>query len=143
VTEYLSRGELFSIIHDDDIILEVPHKKALGLDIATGMTYLHSLNIIHRDLKTFNLLVSENWQVKVGDFGLAKVLRTPYETEPVTSIGTTAWAAPEVLRHQGYTLKSDIYSFGICLWEIFTREQPFPHLNSPQVIEEVAVKKTP
>jgi len=89
-------------------------------DAAQGMNYLHTFSppIIHRDLKSHNLLVDENFCVKVTDFGLAKLMST--ETAK-TFCGTMPWTAPEIFKSDGYTTKADIYSFGtafccIVLW---------------------------
>jgi len=141
VTEYMTRGDLFSILHSDDIVIEVPHRKIFALDIAKGMAYLHSQNIIHRDLKTFNLLVNDEWIVKVADFGLAKVINDSVDTKNMTACGTTAWAAPEVLRNQTYSFQADVFSFGVCLWEICTREEPFENMNAAKIVIMVATEK--
>jgi len=140
VTELMQRGDLFAILHNDDIVMETPHRKRFGLDVARGMAYLHSRNVIHRDLKTFNLLVTSDWVVKVSDFGLSKVI-IDTTAQKLTACGTTAWAAPEVLRQQVYSLKADVFSYGVCLWEIVTREEPFEGLNAVQVVMAVAVEK--
>jgi len=141
VMEYLPRGDLFTILHDDNLVLEIPHKKFMAIDIATGMAYLHSLNIVHRDLKSLNLFVGPDWEIKVGNFGTARTLNT-LEIDPEEStVALSAWTAPEILRHQEYSPKSDIYSFGVCLWELCTREEPFPKLNTPQLTIAVVVNK--
>ncbi|CAN1195071.1 Serine/threonine-protein kinase EDR1 [Linum perenne] len=105
---------------------------------ARGMNYLHHYNppIIHRDLKSSNLLVDKNWTVKVGDFGLSRLKHETYLTTK-TGKGTPQWMAPEVLRNEPSDEKSDIYSFGVILWEIATEKIPWDTLNSMQVIGAV------
>jgi serine/threonine protein kinase len=73
------------------------------------MSYLHNMNppIIHRDLKSHNLLVARDWRVKVADFGLSKVLEHAVAT--LTACGTPSWTAPEVIRHQNYDTLADVY----------------------------------
>jgi len=106
------------------------------------MAYLHDVaNIIHRDLKSHNLLVDENWNVKVCDFGLSRKIEDQLSDITMTSCGTPCWTAPEVLRNEKYSNKCDVYSFAICLWECCSREDPFPGLTPFQIIIEVGDKK--
>lgn len=136
ITEYLGRGSMANLLIDESISIDWGLKLQLAIDAARGMAYLHSRNpvIIHRDLKTDNLLVDDNWQVKVADFGLATVKS---KTFAKTMCGTTGWVAPEVLNDQGYTEKADVYSFAIILWELFTRQIPYAGKNTMQVVRSV------
>jgi len=112
----------------------------MAIHCCKGMAYLHNNNIIHRDLKTHNLLVDQEWKVKVSDFGLSRVIDDTYTAQTLTACGTPSWAAPEVLKDQRYSAKADVYSFGMCLWEMCTREDPYMDLTAPQVVIFVAVK---
>eukprot|EP00026_Physarum_polycephalum_P001472 Phypoly_transcript_01474.p1 GENE.Phypoly_transcript_01474~~Phypoly_transcript_01474.p1 ORF type:complete len:947 (+),score=238.69 Phypoly_transcript_01474:130-2970(+) len=136
VTEFLGRGSLASILMDSAVVMDWGLTLQVGIDCARGMAYLHSRNpvIIHRDLKTDNLLVDDNWQVKVADFGLATVKSRTFAK---TMCGTTGWVAPEVLAEQGYTEKADVYSFAIILWELLTRQIPYAGKNTMQVVRSV------
>jgi len=140
VTEYMARGDVYGILHNEDIVIEKKHVRAMALDTCRGMTYLHSRNIIHRDLKTLNILVDQSWHIKVADFGLARQIEDAVFAQALTACGTTSWTAPEVLREQNYTLNADVYSFAICLWEMSTRQEPFADLYAPQVVLAVAVE---
>eukprot|EP00245_Coleochaete_scutata_P004704 TRINITY_DN1756_c0_g1_i1.p1 TRINITY_DN1756_c0_g1~~TRINITY_DN1756_c0_g1_i1.p1 ORF type:complete len:359 (+),score=41.08 TRINITY_DN1756_c0_g1_i1:76-1077(+) len=108
---------------------------SFALDVANGMEYLHRNNVIHRDLKSENLLVNEEDSCKsiptiqIADFGVAR-LQTQHTMTPET--GTYRWMAPEVIMHQKYDNKADVYSFGIVLWEIVTCTTPFFGLNPLQ-----------
>lgn len=138
VTEFLPRGSLFRLLQRNTSKLEWRRRVHMALDIARGMTYLHHCNppIIHRDLKSSNLLVDKNWTVKVGDFGLSRLKHDTYLTTK-TGKGTPQWMAPEVLRNEPSDEKSDVYSFGVILWELATEKIPWDNLNSMQVIGAV------
>lgn len=126
ITEYCAGGDLYHLLHrDNDIFLSWDQKLKMCLDIAKGMHFLHSCtpSIIHRDLKSLNLLVEspirrpgDPVHIKVSDFGLAKAFR---EREMMTGqLGTCVsfmqhWMAPEVLQSQSYTLKADVYSYAV------------------------------
>ncbi|XP_058076188.1 uncharacterized protein LOC131224804 [Magnolia sinica] len=138
VTEFLPRGSLFRLLQRNTTRLDWRRRVHMALDIARGMNYLHHYNppIIHRDLKSSNLLVDKNWTVKVGDFGLSRLKHETYLTTK-TGKGTPQWMAPEVLRNEPSDEKSDVYSFGVILWELVTEKIPWDNLNSMQVIGAV------
>ena len=85
------------------------------------MIYLHHLNIVHRDLKTANLLVDENWRVAVADFGLSEVVTITHDCNinPNNVVGTFGYMAPEVILGNPATFASDVYSFAVILWFVF------------------------
>ncbi|KAJ4807703.1 protein kinase family protein [Rhynchospora pubera] len=138
VTEYLPRGSLFNLLQKNSARLDWRRRIHMALDIARGMNYLHHYNppIIHRDLKSSNLLVDKNWTVKVADFGLSRLKRDTFLTTK-TGKGTPQWMAPEVLRNEPSDEKSDVYSYGVILWELVTQKIPWENLNSIQVIGAV------
>lgn len=150
VMEYMPRGSLHDILHDRKISIEWPRVLDMMADTAKGMTYLHKCRppVIHRDLKSHNLLVDEYWNVKVCDFGLSTVLRDSDGEDTSRDmnvsdgtakfIGTPYWTAPEVLTNLNYTLKADVYSFGIVLWECITREDAYAGMQTYEVICAVA-----
>ncbi len=110
-------------------------------DVAQGLTYLHSARpnpILHRDLKSLNILVDENWRGKVADFGMT---RFQEDGATMTQCGSPLWMAPEMIRNLAYDEKSDVYSFGICLWEVYTRAIPYRNLGlSPSNLVVKVVK---
>lgn len=141
VTEYMPKGSLNRILHDPTIELTWEMKRKIAIDAAKGMAYLHYRipSIIHRDLKSHNLLVDDVWKVKVCDFGLSRII-TEGQQNQMTACGTPCWTAPEVLNNLGYTTKADVYSFGIVLWEMATRAEPFAGMPSFQVLFAIANK---
>eukprot|EP01089_Gocevia_fonbrunei_P014279 TRINITY_DN3876_c0_g5_i1.p1 TRINITY_DN3876_c0_g5~~TRINITY_DN3876_c0_g5_i1.p1 ORF type:complete len:172 (+),score=17.73 TRINITY_DN3876_c0_g5_i1:52-516(+) len=111
------------------------------IDAAKGMTYLHNSMpvIIHRDLKSHNLLIDLHWRTKVSDFGLSRIAeRSVLQT--MTSCGTPSWTAPEVLRGEKYTESCDVFSYGVVLWECVTRENPHAGLPHFQIVFQVGTQ---
>lgn len=113
--------------------LTLEQQVTMGLDIARGMEYLHGRtpSVLHRDLKTPNLLVDENLRIKITDFGLAREKDTTIEgkTGLMTVCGTPLWTAPEILKGQLYNEAADVYSFSLCLWEVWAMTIPFHELG--------------
>lgn len=136
------------------MVLSNKQKFKLALDIAKGMHYLHTSDkegpILHRDLKSLNLLVTEPVsgvndfvQAKITDFGLSRAISSLGGSEFESTAGgsrmtgmagTFHWMAPEVLQSQEYTHKADVYSYGIVLWEILCREPPFNKWKPHEII---------
>ncbi|XP_022743313.1 serine/threonine-protein kinase CTR1-like isoform X2 [Durio zibethinus] len=137
VTEYLSRGSLYKLLHKPGVreVLDERRQLSMAYDVAKGMNYLHRRNppIVHRDLKSPNLLVDKKYTVKVCDFGLSRLKANTFLSSK-TAAGTPEWMAPEVLRDEPSNEKSDVYSFGVILWELATLQQPWGNLNPPQTI---------
>ncbi|GMI44104.1 hypothetical protein TrCOL_g9246 [Triparma columacea] len=132
--EFCSGGSLHSFLIDTDLPYEC---LSIALDIANGMAYLHSHDIIHRDLKSTNVLLDGNGRAKIADFGLS-VLAPRSGQELTAETGTYRWMAPEVIRHESYSSNADVYSFGIVLWQLITREVPFASLSPIQAAFMVA-----
>ncbi|KAL6634241.1 hypothetical protein ACP70R_026912 [Stipagrostis hirtigluma subsp. patula] len=143
VTEYLSRGSLYRLLHRHGARENLDERRRLSMafDVAKGMNYLHKRNppIVHRDLKSPNLLVDKKYTVKVCDFGLSRLKANTFLSSK-TAAGTPEWMAPEVLRDEPSNEKSDVYSFGVILWELMTLQQPWSHLNPTQVVAAVGFK---
>ncbi|XP_031381315.1 serine/threonine-protein kinase CTR1-like isoform X2 [Punica granatum] len=143
VTEYLSRGSLYKLLHKSGPreMLDERRRLSMAYDVAKGMNYLHKRNppIVHRDLKSPNLLVDKKYTVKVCDFGLSRLKARTFLSSK-SAAGTPEWMAPEVLRDEPSNEKADIYSFGVILWEIATLQQPWSNLNPAQVVAAVGFK---
>eukprot|EP00249_Psilotum_nudum_P022893 c28683_g2_i1 orf=478-3393(+) len=138
VTEYLPRGSLFRLLHRPNTRLDEKRRLKMALDVAKGMNYLHTSTpiIVHRDLKSPNLLVDKNWVVKVCDFGLSRMKHHTFLSSQSTT-GTPEWMAPEVLRNEPANEKCDVYSFGVILWELATSQPPWSGINPMQVVGAV------
>ncbi|XP_022940249.1 probable serine/threonine-protein kinase SIS8 [Cucurbita moschata] len=138
LTEFLPRGSLYRLLHRPNSQLDERRRLRMAFDVAKGMNYLHTSHptIVHRDLKSPNLLVDKNWVVKVCDFGLSRVKQNTFLSSKSTA-GTPEWMAPEVLRNEPANEKCDVYSFGVILWELTTCRIPWKGLNPMQVVGAV------
>jgi serine/threonine protein kinase len=141
VTEWCERGSLNTLIYDESLPISASARSRLALHAAQGMCYLHSprKRIVHRDLKSLNLLLTRHYVLKVADFGLTifrgELAKAAHEPNRAVSqdegdtaegtVGTPQWMAPEVLEGERYDEKVDIYSFGVILAELFSRIEPF------------------
>ncbi|XP_007036199.2 PREDICTED: serine/threonine-protein kinase HT1 [Theobroma cacao] len=139
ITEYLAGGSLRKYLHQQEpysVPLNLVLK--LALDIARGMQYLHSEGILHRDLKSENLLLGEDMCVKVADFGISCLESQCGSAKGFT--GTYRWMAPEMIKEKHHTKKVDVYSFGIVLWELLTALTPFDNMTPEQAAFAVCQK---
>ncbi|RWR88929.1 Protein kinase domain-containing protein [Cinnamomum micranthum f. kanehirae] len=108
----------------------------LALDLSRGLSYLHSRKIVHRDVKTENMLLDAHRTLKIADFGVARVeAQNPRDMTGET--GTLGYMAPEVLDGKPYNRRCDVYSFGICLWEIYCCDMPYADLSFAEVSSAV------
>ncbi|XP_042413886.1 serine/threonine-protein kinase STY46-like isoform X5 [Zingiber officinale] len=130
VTEYMQGGNLYDYLHKQHNILELSMLLKISIDVCKGMEYLHNNNIVHRDLKTANLLIDSNFVVKVADFGVARIQNQGGVMTAET--GTYRWMAPEVINHLPYDEKADVFSFGIVLWELTTSKIPYENMTPLQ-----------
>ncbi|XP_055827282.1 serine/threonine-protein kinase STY13-like [Solanum dulcamara] len=137
VVEYLPGGTLKSFLiknHRRKLVFKVVVQ--LALDLARGLSYLHSEKIVHRDVKTENMLLDRNRTLKIADFGVARV-EASNPNDMTGETGTLGYMAPEVLNGNPYNRKCDVYSFGICLWEIYCCDMPYPDLSFSEVTTAV------
>uniref|UniRef100_A0A7N0TWD0 non-specific serine/threonine protein kinase n=1 Tax=Kalanchoe fedtschenkoi TaxID=63787 RepID=A0A7N0TWD0_KALFE len=140
VVEYLNSGTLKNYLIKN-IRKKLPFKIViqLALDLARGLSYLHSKKIVHRDVKTENMLLNAQRTLKIADFGVARVeAQNPRDMTGAT--GTLGYMAPEVLDGKPYNRKCDVYSFGICLWEIYCCDMPYHDLSFAQVSSAVVAQ---
>uniref|UniRef100_A0A0D9VBF9 non-specific serine/threonine protein kinase n=1 Tax=Leersia perrieri TaxID=77586 RepID=A0A0D9VBF9_9ORYZ len=138
VTDFMSGGSLHDYLHKKNNSFKIPDVLRVATDISKGMNYLHQNNIIHRDLKTANLLMDENKVVKVADFGVARV--QDQSGVMTAETGTYRWMAPEVIEHKPYDHKADVFSFGVVLWELLTGKIPYEYLTPLQAAIGVVQK---
>lgn len=139
VTEFCEKGNLFELLHSSkQIILNWEDKRRIAIEIAQGMNYLHSFDppILHRDLKSMNILLDRNYQIKIADFGSTKFL----DVHMTKQKGTFQWMAPEVIKGNSYSEKADVFSFGIILHELASRQPPYYGVDRKEVAKNVSNK---
>ncbi|KAL5561725.1 hypothetical protein UlMin_031472 [Ulmus minor] len=140
VVEYLAGGTLKNyLIRNRKKKLPFKTVVQLALDLSRGMSYLHSQKIVHRDVKTENILLDSHRNLKIADFGVARVeAQNPRDMTGET--GTLGYMAPEVLDGKPYNRKCDVYSLGICLWEIYCCAMPFADLSFADLSSAVVLQ---
>ena len=131
----MSKGNLHNVLVNEKLTWN--QKIKIALDIARGLNYLHTLNppIIHRDLKSLNILISKKYTAKISDLGFSRT-KEKTKRSMTNFVGSIQWMAPEVMSDEQYDLSADIYSFSIILWEIYS--QKFPYEN--EILESLFYK---
>ncbi|MBS0349780.1 MAG: protein kinase, partial [Proteobacteria bacterium] len=118
--------------------LTLPQQVRWAMQISCGLNKLHSLNILHRDLKSKNILLNNREEAKVGDFGLSIIKSTSTSHKKIGSAmgaaGTLPWMAPELHNNDPHSKETDVYSLGVVLWEIVSRKMPYAGLLVGQII---------
>uniref|UniRef100_A0A3B3UKU2 TNNI3 interacting kinase n=1 Tax=Poecilia latipinna TaxID=48699 RepID=A0A3B3UKU2_9TELE len=141
VTQYVSGGSLFSLLHEQKRLIDLQSKLIIAIDVAKGMEYLHNLTqpIIHRDLNSHNILLYEDGHAVVADFGESRFLQSVDEDNLTKQPGNLRWMAPEVFTQcTRYSVKADMFSYALCLWELLTGEIPFAHLKPAAAAADMA-----
>ncbi|XP_075595037.1 tyrosine-protein kinase Fer-like isoform X3 [Balearica regulorum gibbericeps] len=138
VMELISGGDFLSFLRKKKDELKTKQLVKFSLDAASGMAYLESKNCIHRDLAARNCLVDENNILKISDFGMSRQEDDGvYSSSGLKQI-PIKWTAPEALNYGRYTSESDVWSFGILLWETFSLGVcPYPGMMNQQAREQV------
>jgi serine/threonine protein kinase len=136
--EYMPKGSLYSVLHSGQP-LDWKIRSTIITDMACGLAFLHAENILHRDLKSLNVLLDVNFRAKLTDFGLAKIKTETRAllTKNDNGTGALAWTAPELFcLRPTPTKQSDIYSLGITMWEVATQQLPYAGAE-PSVIRDL------
>ena len=137
VTEWMPHGSLYHDLHKYHK-LDATMRTIAMFDIARGMNFLHSRQIIHRDLKSLNILLDKDYHTRICDFGYSRHVST--DDIMTKNVGTPHWMAPELLDNSsGYDNKIDVYAYGIVCWELLTSQLPYYGLQATQVIAQVMV----
>eukprot|EP01043_Picozoa_sp_COSAG02_P015339 COSAG02_NODE_652_length_18867_cov_30.656756_4_plen_712_part_00 len=143
----LMTGSLMSLLYGslarrpDGTLRELNDKRQahILMGVATGMAFLHSHSVAHRDLKSANVLYDKQLNIKLCDFAFSKFKRK-LSALMDSQVGTPAWMAPEVLRGDEYSLKCDVFSAGVIMWELVYREEPLKGVNQYAVAIKVGME---
>jgi serine/threonine protein kinase len=131
VTEFMPRGSLWDFFRKNPGQLSPTQRTNIAIGIAHGMRYLHSRRIIHRDLKSANILLDDQLLPHIGDFGLGKFVG--FGSEITQCTGTVQWMAPEQVFTQTYGPSVDVFAFGMVMYELLTENVPYAGLSQGQI----------
>uniref|UniRef100_A0A671W955 receptor protein-tyrosine kinase n=1 Tax=Sparus aurata TaxID=8175 RepID=A0A671W955_SPAAU len=140
ITEYMENGSLDTFLKKNDAQFTVIQLVGMLRGIASGMRYLSDMGYVHRDLAARNILVNSNLVCKVSDFGLSRVLEDDPEAAYTTRGGKIPirWTAPEAIAYRKFTSASDVWSYGIVMWEVMSYgERPYWEMSNQDVIKAV------
>ncbi|XP_035269423.1 ephrin type-A receptor 3 [Anguilla anguilla] len=140
ITEYMENGSLDTFLKKHDGQFTVIQLVGMLRGIAAGMSYLSEMNYVHRDLAARNILVNSNLVCKVSDFGLSRVLEDDPEAAYTTRGGKIPirWTAPEAIAYRKFTSASDVWSYGIVMWEVISYgERPYWEMSNQDVIKAI------
>uniref|UniRef100_A0A8C2N4N4 receptor protein-tyrosine kinase n=1 Tax=Capra hircus TaxID=9925 RepID=A0A8C2N4N4_CAPHI len=141
ITEYMENGALDKFLREKDGEFSVLQLVGMLRGVAAGMKYLANMSYVHRDLAARNILVNSNLVCKVSDFGLSRVLEDDPEATYTTSGGKIPirWTAPEAISYRKFTSASDVWSYGIVMWEVMTYgERPYWELSNHEVMKAIS-----
>lgn len=141
ISEYISKGSLFDFLHISKSSISNEHDQIrIAYEIAVAVKYLHSRKILHCDLKSSNILLDDNYKIKISDFGLSKIKTIINESDNKkgSRLGTPHWMSPEIMKKNIYEEASDIYSYGMIVWEILTKKVPYYGMTPNQIIGQVS-----
>ncbi|KAM6967699.1 ephrin type-B receptor 5 [Aplochiton taeniatus] len=144
ITEFMENGPLDAFLRENEDQFSVLQLVGMVRGVGAGMRYLSERNFVHRDLAARNVLVNSNLVCKVSDFGLSRLMRglernMPTYTASLGSKVPVRWTAPEAFQHRKFSSASDVWSFGVLMWEVMSYgERPYWDMSNQEVMKAVA-----
>ncbi|MBZ0308615.1 MAG: serine/threonine protein kinase, partial [Anaerolineae bacterium] len=142
VMEYVSSGSLRDLLHQEKK-LSLKTTLKIGLEIADALSRTHHLKIIHRDIKPANILLAEDGSPRLTDFGLAHLETAPAVTNTGITLGTYAYLSPEAAQGEKLDARTDIWSFGVVIYEMLAGRRPFQAESAAPLLLEIIGKPAP
>lgn len=143
-TEFMANGSLWDVMKKSGFQLTGTQKTNIAIGVAHGLRYLHAHQIVHRDLKSANVMLDNMMLPKIGDFGLGRLVPADSASSPVTqAAGTVQWMAPEQLFTQEYGLPVDVYAYGMVLYEMLVGKYPFEGVPLTELYQLIQNGKRP
>uniref|UniRef100_A0A8C5L3G6 Tyrosine-protein kinase n=1 Tax=Jaculus jaculus TaxID=51337 RepID=A0A8C5L3G6_JACJA len=140
VTELMGKGNLQSYLGSPEgQALSLPLLLSFACQVAEGMSYLEEQHVVHRDLAARNVLVGDDLSCKVADFGLARLLKEDVYSPSSGSKIPVKWTAPEAANYRVFSQKSDVWSFGVLLYEVFTYGKcPYEGMTNHETLQQIS-----
>jgi serine/threonine protein kinase len=142
VMEYIKGGSTLKDFCTPDKLLPIPKVIELIYKCCRGLAYAHSRDVIHRDIKPTNILLTEDTDVRIADFGIAQLLKGG-DTQVVGVIGSPLYMSPEQISGKALTNQTDIYSLGVVLFELLTGQLPFQADTFPALYQKILHEEPP
>jgi len=123
VMDYFPQGDLYNTLHKQKVKINDMRRLIMSRQVLCGLNHLHKLEVLHRDIKSMNILLTQDFSCKITDFGMSKLITSDMEIRHTCTAGTPLWMAPEV-KTGVYGYPADIYSTGLVIYEIIEQKLP-------------------
>jgi len=146
VMEYMDSKTLFDIVTNHNYLCTIfptePQLARISFEILKGLSYMHSKNVLHKDIKSENILFNEKMQIKLADFGNStRVDDDTKKAEPQEAVGTSYWMAPEIIAEQEHDGKVDVWSFGVVLYEMLSGLPPYNDVKDSEEVKSLILRE--